>query len=103
MIVAGRQVPDASATPALVELAEFLGAPVFVTAQVPKVIFPTNHPLYYSRVSPLGFTLLGLEGKPDVVLAVGSHLFKELFPVEWPLIPDTTKMIQIDVDPRGLM
>ena len=102
VIVAGRQVPDAGATRTLVELAELLGAPVFVTAQVPKVIFPTDHPLYYSRVPPLGFALLGLEGTADVVLAVGSNLFKQLFHVEWPLIPSGTKMIQMDVDPRGL-
>lgn len=101
-ILAGHQVPDADATSELVDLAETLGAPVYATAQVPKLIFPTNHPLYYSRVPPLGFSLPGLDGPADVLLAVGSQLFKQLFSIEGPLIPPTTRLIQIDLDPRGL-
>ncbi len=101
-ILAGHQVPDAGAVAELVELAETLGAPVYATAQAPKLIFPTNHPLYYSRVPPIGFSLPGLDGPADVLLAVGSQLFKQLFSIEGPLIPPTTKLIQIDLDPRGL-
>lgn len=101
-ILAGCQVPDAGAIPELAELAETLGAPVFTTGLVPKFIFPTNHPLYYGRVPPIGFALPGLEGSADVLVAVGSHLFKQLFHIEGPLIPPTTKLIHIDLDPWGL-
>ena len=101
-ILAGHQVPDADAIAELVDLAETIGAPVYTTAQVPKLIFPTNHPLYYGRVPPLGFSLPGLDGPADVLVAVGSQLFKQLFAIEGPLIPPTTRLIQIDLDPRGL-
>lgn len=101
-ILAGCQVADAGAIDELAELAETLAAPVFTTGLVPKLIFPTDHPLYYGRVPPIGFALPGLEGSADVLLAVGSRLFKQLFYIEGPLIPPTTKLVQIDVDPRGL-
>ncbi|TET15345.1 MAG: thiamine pyrophosphate-binding protein, partial [Dehalococcoidia bacterium] len=101
-ILAGHQVPDADATSELVELAETLGAPVYTTAELPKLIFPRNHLLYYGRVPPLGFSLPGLDRPADVLLAVGSQLFKQLFHIEGPLIPPATRLIQIDLDPRGL-
>jgi benzoylformate decarboxylase len=101
-IMAGHQVPDAGAITELVTLAETLGAPVYTTAQVPKVIFPSSHPLYYSRVPPIGFSLPGLDGPADVLLAVGSGLFKQLFCIEGPLLPSATRLIHMDVDPRAL-
>jgi len=101
-ILAGHQVPDAGAVGELVELAETLGAPVYTTAQVPKLIFPASHPLYYSRVPPIGFSLPGLEGHADVLLAVGSQLFKQLFYVEGPIIPPEIRLIHMDVDPRSM-
>jgi len=101
-IMAGCLVPDADAMSELLELAEILDAPVFTTGLVPKLICPTNHPLYYGRVPPLGFSLPGLQNFPDVLLAIGSHLFKQLFYIDSPLIPASTKLIHIDLDPRGL-
>ena len=101
-IMAGHQVPDADAVEELRELAEMLGAPVYTTAQVPKLIFPSSHPLYYSRVPPIGFSLPGLDGGADVLLAVGRKLFKQLFCVEGPLVPPDTRLIHIDVDPQAL-
>jgi benzoylformate decarboxylase len=99
-IMAGHRVPDADAVSELVELAELLGAPVYTTALVPKLIFPKNHPLYFSRVPPMGFSLPGLDGPADVLLAVGSGLFKQLFHIPAPLLPATTKLIHLDVDPQ---
>ena len=101
-ILAGHQVADADAMRELIEVAELLGAPVFITAQVPKLIFPTDHPLYFSRVPPIGFSLPGLEGHTDVLLAIGSNLFKQLFYVGGYLISPEIKTIQVDLDPRGL-
>jgi benzoylformate decarboxylase len=101
-IMAGSQVPSADAIPELTELAEILGAPVFTTGLVPSFIFPTNHPLYYGRVPPIGFGLPGLDSPADVLVAVGSKLFKQLFHIEGPIIPPTTKLIHIDHDPKAL-
>jgi benzoylformate decarboxylase len=101
-ILAGHQVPDANALPELTRLAETLGAPVFTTGLVPTFIFPTNHPLYYGRVPPIGFGLPGLDSPADVLVAIGSKLFKQLFHIEGPIIPPSTKLIHIDHDPRGL-
>ncbi len=101
-ILAGYQVPSTNAIDELIQLAETLNAPVFTTGLVPRFIFPTNHPLYYGRVLPIGFALPGLENPPDVLLAVGSKLFKQLFFIEGPLIPHTTKLIHVDYDPAAL-
>jgi benzoylformate decarboxylase len=101
-ILAGSQVPGDDALPELTELAETLGAPVFTTGLVPTFIFPTNHPLYYGRVPPIGFGLPGLEQPADVLVAIGSRLFKQLFHIEGPIIPPSTKLIHIDHDPRTL-
>ena len=101
-IMAGHQVPDAGAIAELAALAEMLGAPVFTTAQVPKLIFPSSHPLYYSRVPPMGFSLPGLDGPADALLAIGSGLFKQLFSVPAPLLPPSTKLIHLDVDPQAV-
>ena len=49
-IMAGHQVPDDDAVAELAGLAELVGAPVYTTAQVPRLIFPSSHPLYFSRV-----------------------------------------------------
>jgi benzoylformate decarboxylase len=101
-IMAGSQVPGDDAIAELTELAEMLGAPVFTTGLVPTFIFPTNHPLYYGRVPPIGFGLPGLDSPADVLVAVGSRLFKQLFYIEGPIIPPSTKLIHIDHDPRML-
>jgi benzoylformate decarboxylase len=101
-IMAGSQVPSDDALAELTELAETLGAPVFTTGLVPTFIFPTNHPLYYGRVPPIGFGLPGLDSPADVLVAVGSRLFKQLFYIEGPIIPPATKLIHIDHDPRML-
>jgi benzoylformate decarboxylase len=101
-ILAGSQVPSDDAIAELTELAEILGAPVFTTGLVPTFIFPTNHPLYYGRVPPIGFGLPGLDSPADVLVAVGSKLFKQLFYIEGPIIPPSTKLIHIDHDPKML-
>jgi len=101
-IMAGSQVPGDDALAELTELAELLGAPVFTTGLVSTFIFPTNHPLYYGRVPPIGFSLPGLDSPADVLVAVGSRLFKQLFYIEGPIIPPATKLIHIDHDPRML-
>jgi benzoylformate decarboxylase len=101
-ILAGSQVPSDDALAELTGLAELLGAPVFTTGLVPTFIFPTNHPLYYGRVPPIGFGLPGLDSPADVLVAIGSRLFKQLFYIEGPIIPPSTKLIHIDHDPRTL-
>jgi benzoylformate decarboxylase len=101
-ILAGSEVPGDDALAELTELAEILGAPVFTTGLVPTFIFPTNHPLYYGRVPPIGFGLPGLDRPPDVLVAVGSRLFKQLFYIEGPIVPPATKLIHINHDPRTL-
>ncbi len=101
-ILAGHRVPDADAITELTELAEMLGAPVYTTAQVPKLIFPSTHPLYYSRIPPIGFSFPGLDKPADVLLAVGSGLFKQLFCIPGSLLPPATKLIHLDVDSRAV-
>ncbi|MFC1963147.1 thiamine pyrophosphate-binding protein [Chloroflexota bacterium] len=101
-IFAGHAVPDAGAIPELVNLAEELASPVYTSSQVSKLIFPTNHPLYYGKVGMTSASMLQMSGSADVLLVLGSNVFKQIDYADTPLIAPTTKVIQVDLDPQGL-
>jgi benzoylformate decarboxylase len=46
--------------------------------------------------------LAGLDGPADVVLAIGSYLFKQILYMPGALLPAGMKFIQLDLDPGGL-
>ncbi len=101
-ILAGGGVILSNGEKELVELAEFLGAPV-ITTMMAKGVIPEDHPLnaFYtgSKGSPVG-SVIGREA--DVLLAVGCRFADETASSYKPgasfSIPPT-KLIHVDLDP----
>src|SRR2546426_1011290 len=101
-IIAGGGVMLSQATRDLLELAELLGIPV-ATTHVAHGAFPSAHPLSLGVVgNPVaggrGRIANKIVGEADVVLVVGSRLDGRTTR-GYTLIPPTTKLIQIDIDP----
>lgn len=101
VIVAGHAVPDADAVAELVSLAEALAAPVY-TGNETKLIFPSNHPLHRGLLFQQSFALRRLAESADVLLKIGSDIFKHDDPVADAIVPADTRVIQIDLDPHAL-
>jgi acetolactate synthase I/II/III large subunit len=104
-IVAGGGVMLSQAAQDLIELAELMGIPV-ATTHVAHGTFPSAHPL---SLGVLGNPVAGSRGRiankvvgeADVLLVVGSRMDGRTTR-GYTLIPPTTKLIQIDSDPREI-
>jgi acetolactate synthase I/II/III large subunit len=101
-IIAGGGTVISGASGELMELAEFLGAPVCTTFRgISKGVFPEDHPLYGfypGHGSPIGNSI---STKADVLLVVGSRLRDETtssFKPGVSLNIPPTKVIHIDID-----
>jgi acetolactate synthase-1/2/3 large subunit len=104
-IIAGGGVMLSQAARELVELAELMGIPV-ATTHVAHGTFPSAHPL---SIGVVGNPVAGSRGRiankvvgeADVILAVGTRMDGRTTR-GYTLIPATTKLIQIDIDPHEI-
>lgn len=104
-IVAGGGVMLSQAAQDLIELAELMAIPV-ATTHVAHGTFPSAHPL---SLGVLGNPVAGSRGRiankvvggADVLLVVGSRMDGRTTR-GYTLIPPTTKLIQIDIDPQQI-
>jgi acetolactate synthase-1/2/3 large subunit len=104
-IVAGGGVMLSQAASELMELAELMAIPV-ATTHVAHGTFPSAHPL---SLGVVGNAVAGSRGRiankvvgeADVVLAVGTRLDGRTTR-GYSLIPPTTKLLQIDIDPQEI-
>lgn len=101
VILAGRAVADANAGAELVALAETLAAPVY-TGNETKLIFPSSHPLYRGLAFQRSEALRQLAASADVLLTVGSDLFKYDDATDAPVVSANTRVVQIDLDVQAL-
>lgn len=101
IIFCSRIVADVNAIDELVKLAESLAAPVY-TGNESTLIFPTNHPLYRGLAFQTSDALRKLVASADVLLMVGSGLFKYADYPEQPIFSASTKVIQVDLDAQAL-
>jgi acetolactate synthase-1/2/3 large subunit len=104
-IVAGGGVMLSQAAQDLIELAELMAIPV-ATTHVAHGTFPSAHPLSLGVVgNPVagsrGRIANKIVGEADVLLVVGSRLDGRTTR-GYTLIPPTTKLIQIDMDPSEI-
>jgi acetolactate synthase I/II/III large subunit len=105
VIVAGGGVMLSQAAQDLIELAELMAIPV-ATTHVAHGTFPSAHPL---SLGVLGNPTAGSRGRiantvvgeADVLLVVGSRMDGRTTR-GYTLIPPTTKLIQIDIDPQEI-
>jgi acetolactate synthase I/II/III large subunit len=101
-IIAGGGVMLSQAAEALIELAELMAIPV-ATTHVAHGTFPSAHPLSLGVVgNPVagsrGRIANKVVGEADILLLVGTRMDGRTTR-GYTLIPPTTKLIQIDIDP----
>jgi acetolactate synthase I/II/III large subunit len=104
-IIAGGGVMLSQAAQELIELAELMAIPV-ATTHVAHGTFPSAHPL---SLGVVGNPVAGSRGRiankiiaeADVLLVVGSRMDGRTTR-GYALIPPTTKLIQIDMDPQEI-
>ena len=98
VILAGGGVVSSEASLELVEIAEFLSAPVATTVMGAGSM-PSDHPLFLGRTrTPKAVDLIFQEA--DVMLAVGTR-FSSLSMRNWTLkIPEN--LIHVDIDPKEI-
>lgn len=96
LIIAGGGVVSSEASKALIQLAEYLGAPVLTTGMGVTSI-PGDHPLACGVSWVAAADMRPLVAASDLVLAVGTR-FNEGMTQGWNL-PMPEKSIRIDIDP----
>jgi acetolactate synthase-1/2/3 large subunit len=105
VIIAGGGVMLSQAAQELIDLAELMAIPV-ATTHVAHGTFPSAHPLSLGVVgNPVagsrGRIANQVVGEADVLLVVGSRLDGRTTR-GYSLIPATTRLLQIDIDPREI-
>lgn len=98
-LVCSDGVAVAGASVEVQRLAELLGAPMF-TAAASEMTVNTQHPLFLG-VFPIAniHALRESLAHVDVLVAVGMPVFTQLLPEPEPILPETTKLIHIDINP----
>lgn len=99
LLIAGDGVAEAGAGQALSELANYLGIPVW-GAEYNEAILSFNDEMFMGLIGhSFGRTTRKITREADVVLAVGTPVFPELFPSTDPYFAEGAVLIQIDRDP----
>ena len=100
-VIVGDGVAVSSAHAEVALLAETLGAPIY-HGYTSEVAVTWDHPLL-ARALPRGSAdspdvVERILGAHDVVIAVGTPLFRFVFPRPGPVVPAQTKVIHLDID-----
>ena len=100
-VIVGDGVAVSSAHAEVALLAETLGAPIY-NGYTSEVSVAGDHPLL-ARVLPRGSAdspdiVARILGAHDVVIAVGTPVFRFVFPRPGPVVPAQTKVIHLDID-----
>jgi len=102
VIVCGNGVFRSGAQDELVAVAELLGAPVWNTLLTSAVNFPMTHSHFRGELADNYAQIRQRLGRPDVVLLVGGHFFREVFYAAQSPWPEEAVVIQIDAAPQSL-
>ena len=95
LMMVGDRVSDDGAVEEAVKLAELMGLPVY-QARGAEVSFPTTHPQYQGGMSLRVASQRAALQEVDLVLAVGSDPFEELFYWGDVILPPEAKLVHID-------
>lgn len=82
----------------IVRFAEQMGARVY-QPWMADVNFPVHHPQYMGDLDTNSVHTREMLEEVDVLVAVGALLFQQAVPTPKPLVPPSTKIVQIDNDP----
>ena len=97
LMMVGDRLSDDDALDQAVELAELMGLPVY-QARGAEVAFPTTHDQYLGPLSLRVTQQRAALQEVDLVLAVGSDPFEELFYWGDVILPPEARLIHIDPD-----
>ena len=82
----------------VVRFAEQIGARVY-QPWMSDVNFPVHHPQYIGDMDPNSLATRDIIEAADVLVVIGSMFFQQAIYLPKPLVPPTTKVIQIDNNP----
>jgi benzoylformate decarboxylase len=99
VLVAGDAVAQGHALAELQEVAELLGAPVYLEGMASRCAFPFTHPLYRGAIPRLGPGLRALLQDHDLLFSAGGDLFTLSLPSDVEPLPPGLTIIHLDVDP----
>ncbi|HEX3243929.1 MAG TPA: thiamine pyrophosphate-binding protein [Chloroflexota bacterium] len=98
MLLVGDQVALSGAQELVGELAELVGAPIYQSYPT-EVNVPTGHRLVSSSLPFIGSNAIReVVAQYDTLLAIGIPLFRVVFPEPGEYVPQSLKVIQIDLD-----
>ncbi len=97
LLMVGDRLSDDGAIDEAVALAELMGLPVY-QARGAEVAFPTGHPQYLGPLSLRVTSQRAALREVDLVVAVGSDPFEELFYWGDVILPPETSLVHIDSD-----
>ena len=98
MMLVGDRLSDDDALDQAVELAELMGLPVY-QSQGAEVAFPTTHGQFLGNLSLRVARQRAALQRVDLVLAVGTDPFEELFYWGDVILPPEAKLVHIDPSP----
>lgn len=99
IMIAGDAVAQGNALAELQEVAEILGAPVYLEGVANRCAFPFTHPLYRGAIPRLAPQLRALLRDYDLLFSVGGDLFTFSLPSDVEALPEGLPIIHLDVDP----
>ena len=101
LMMVGDRLSDDDAIDEAVELAELMGLPVY-QARGAEVAFPTTHDQFLGALSLRVSQQRAVLQEVDLVLAVGSDPFEELFYWGDVILPSDAKLVHIDPDRKAI-
>ncbi|QXJ20512.1 benzoylformate decarboxylase [Actinomadura graeca] len=99
VIVVGSGVDDEGALPAVVELAERIGAPAWISPLSGRSGFPEDHALFRGFLPPVKDQLAACLDGHDVILVLGTQVFTYHVAAEGAPIPAGARLFHFDCDP----
>ncbi len=102
IILAGDGVAWSNANSSLIELAELIGARVYL-ADGGEVNMPEDHPLYFGSTGHMfGEASLPITKDSDCVIAIGCYLLPEVFPTLSDIFTEDAAIIHLDSNPDNI-
>ncbi len=101
-LVVGDAVAAAGAVPAVVALAEALGAPVHGSPLHGRGVFPPAHPLWQGMLNPAAVALRAALERYERVLLIGEQAFIVYPYTPGPAVPPDVELLHLSPDPAQL-
>lgn len=102
IILAGDGVAWSNANTSLLQLAELIGARVYM-ADGGDVNMPEDHPLYFGSTGHMfGEASLPITQDSDCVIAIGCYLLPEVFPGLSDIFSPNAKVLHLDSNPNNI-